>query len=388
MNVTVSPRLSSGETMPNYDSGARIMVLEGSGVTGNMMTANILCSDCNSWNGGTLDFTAQSAQFIYGMLPGSPLNSDSPSQNIQQHTTYGPFTWTIAQAKGGNDANPFLTTSSGTTTQTGSSSTSSMPVSSSSGSLVSSGVSASQMTANNMLLAHGVIACIAFVALFPSGGALIRVANFTGLCWVHAGLQGFASLFYSVAFAMGIYIATVQNMMSETHARIGIALLVALVIQPIFGFVHHRMFMKYGARTFWSHAHLWLGRLIIPVGMVNGYLGIDLAGSAGTSERVIYVAVAAVMLTIYVIAVIYGEFQRWQKSKEPQEPYEKDMQPLSDREQRRQSIRLQDMSNNQQQLRPVHYARNESVRAPNQTQYGRDSWPRPHDYYGRDGRRN
>jgi hypothetical protein len=196
---------------------------------------------------------------------------------------------------------------------------------------------------------------------------------------------------------MGVYIATAMDMMDETHAIIGIALLVALVGQPVFGFVHHKMFKKYGTRTFWSHAHLWLGRLVIPVGMVNGYLGIDLAGDASTGERVAYVAVAAVMLTIYVVAIIYGEFTRWQKSKQPLEPYEKDQQPLSDRQQRRQSFRLQDLNDNQQKLRPVYYGRNESVRhqgthgrdvnVPNQVHYARDSWPRSQDYYGRDGRR-
>ena len=248
-----------------------------------------------------------------------------------------------------------------------------------------------------MLLAHGVVACIAFVALFPTGGILIRVASFTGLLWVHAALQGFAFLFYIVAFSMGMYIAHANDMMSETHAIIGIALFVALIPQPAFGFMHHKMFKKYGTRTLWSHAHLWHGRIIIPVGIVNGYLGIDLAGDASTSLRMVYIAVAAVMLATYVAAIIYGEAQRWKKSKEQLEPFEKDRQPLSDRQQRRQSFRLQDMNHNQQNMRPVYYGRNESVRhqgyhgrdegVRNQVHFGRDSWPRPQEYHGRDGQR-
>ena len=403
-NVTVSPRLASGESMPHYNSGARITVLEGSGVENDVMIANVLCSSCSRWSGGSMDFAASSAQFIYGTLEGSPLNSDSPSENIEQHSKYGPFSWTIARAKGGNDANPFIGPSDHSTgatpTQTGSSSATSAPASSSSSSasVMDSGISASQTTANNMLLAHGVVACIAFVALFPIGGILIRVANFTGLLWVHAALQGFAFLFYIVAFSMGVYIATVQDQMDETHAHLGIALLAALAVQPIFGFVHHKMFNKYGTRTFWSHAHLWLGRLIIPVGMVNGYLGIDLAGDADTGERVAYVAVAAVMLTLYILAIIYGEFTRWKKNKEQLEPYEKDQQPLSNRQQRRQSFRLQDMNSNQQGLRPVQYSRNDSARhqgyyardenTRNQTHTTRDTvWPQSADYYGGGGGR-
>ena len=345
-----------------------------------------------------MDFTAQSAPFIYGVKTGSPLDSDSPSENIEQHTSYGPFQWPISKAQGGNDANPFLSSTGGTPTQTGSNSASSAAAgasSSSSSSLMSGDSGASETTAEMILLTHGVVACIAFVALFPTGGILIRVASFTGLLWVHAALQGVAFLFYIVAFAMGVYIATANKMIDETHAIIGIALLVALVAQPVFGFVHHRMFQKYSTRTVWSHAHLWLGRLVIPVGMVNGYLGIELANDADTGERVAYVAVAAVMLTMYVVAVIFGEFRRWKKGKQPLEPFEKDQQPLSDRQQRRQSFRLQDLNGNQQQqLRPVYYGRNESGRqqgrdgdVSRQVHYARDSWPRPQDYSGRDGRR-
>ncbi|KAJ9637352.1 hypothetical protein H2199_007639 [Coniosporium tulheliwenetii] len=40
-NVTLSPRLGQGHRMPNYNSAAQVTLLEGSGVTDGVMTANV-----------------------------------------------------------------------------------------------------------------------------------------------------------------------------------------------------------------------------------------------------------------------------------------------------------------------------------------------------------
>lgn len=42
-NVTVSPRLGKGEREPNFNSDAKVTLLEGSGVSGGKMVANIKC---------------------------------------------------------------------------------------------------------------------------------------------------------------------------------------------------------------------------------------------------------------------------------------------------------------------------------------------------------
>jgi hypothetical protein len=44
-NVTLSPRLSSGEQMPTYNSASDVSLLEGSGVADGIMTANIKCEE-------------------------------------------------------------------------------------------------------------------------------------------------------------------------------------------------------------------------------------------------------------------------------------------------------------------------------------------------------
>jgi hypothetical protein len=42
-NVTLSPRLASGYTMPSFNGDAEVTLLEGSGVSNGKMTANVRC---------------------------------------------------------------------------------------------------------------------------------------------------------------------------------------------------------------------------------------------------------------------------------------------------------------------------------------------------------
>jgi hypothetical protein len=43
-NVTLSPRLGQTEFEPSYNSGAKVSLLAGSGISGSQMTANIKCT--------------------------------------------------------------------------------------------------------------------------------------------------------------------------------------------------------------------------------------------------------------------------------------------------------------------------------------------------------
>ena len=78
-------------------------------------------------------------------------------------------------------------------------------------------IGSSQSNTNKMLVAHGAIAALAFVILFPFGAIAVRLASFTGLVWVHAAVQGFAYLLYVVAFGLGIYIANQKQLVSVVN---------------------------------------------------------------------------------------------------------------------------------------------------------------------------
>jgi len=96
------------------------------------------------------------------------------------------------------------------------------------------------------------------------------------------------------------------------HPILGIVTLVTLLLQPIFGWMHHRRFKALGRRTFWSHMHIWNGRFGITGGIVNGVLGLQLA-NAPKNLRIAYIAVAAVMWVLWAACAIVSEVRRRRK---------------------------------------------------------------------------
>lgn len=310
-NVTISPRLGTGYSEPEYTSATELELLEGSGVSDGIMTANVRCGNCNSWGVGTMDFSSGSnSAWIYGYLTGDSLNSDDVEEGISRHDEAEPFTWDLASAQGGENQNPFI--SAAASTSGAPSNTTSGNNATSSGVPSASGGGGSSI-ADTVQLAHGVMAALAFVAIFPTGGILIRIASFTGLIWVHAAVQILGYFVYIATFGMGLWLATTDGYMSSNHAIIGIVLFVLLFAQPLGGFLHHHLYKKNGRRTIVSHLHVNTGRIAIILGMINGGLGLQLAG-VETKYTIVYSVFAGIMGVLYIAAMIFGEVKRSRKA--------------------------------------------------------------------------
>ncbi|KAJ4360769.1 uncharacterized protein N0V89_001336 [Didymosphaeria variabile] len=112
-NVTLSPRLGTGHNMPQLNSDAQVTLLEGSGVSNGKMVANVRCSSCNSWSGGTASFSGNNGNWIYATKQnGGAIDSTSQSANIDQHDDHATFSWNYANAKGGSSVNPLVNSGS------------------------------------------------------------------------------------------------------------------------------------------------------------------------------------------------------------------------------------------------------------------------------------
>lgn len=175
---------------------------------------------------------------------------------------------------------------------------------------ISAGGGGNQRT---MLIAHGVLASLAFVILFPAGAIAIRLASFPGVVWLHAAFQVFAYLVYIAGFGLGVYLASQMSLTDHYHPIIGIVVLVLVFFQPIFGFLHHSLFKKYSSRTLWSYAHIWVGRIAITLGIINGGLGLKLADSLNMSSQggiIAYGVIAGFMWLAWVGAIFVGERRR------------------------------------------------------------------------------
>jgi hypothetical protein len=171
-----------------------------------------------------------------------------------------------------------------------------------------------------VLIAHGVLAALAFVLFFPVGAILIRLGSFRGVWLVHGIFQLFAYIVYIVAFGLGIWMVNniPYNLLNSYHPIIGIVVFVLLFFQPILGFIHHVQYKKHNRRTVWSYGHLWLGRVVITLGMINGGLGMLLASDApaflafrpNQGQIIAYGVVAGIMWLLWVAAAVVGERRR------------------------------------------------------------------------------
>jgi hypothetical protein len=178
----------------------------------------------------------------------------------------------------------------------------------------------SMASRQKILIAHGVLAALAFVLFFPVGAILIRLGSFRGVWLVHGIFQLFAYIVYIVAFGLGIWMVNniPYNLLGSYHPIIGIVVFVLLFFQPILGFVHHVQYKKHSRRTIWTYGHLWLGRIAITLGMINGGLGMLLASDApaflafrpNQGQIIAYGVVAGIMWLLWVAAAVVGERRR------------------------------------------------------------------------------
>jgi hypothetical protein len=250
-----------------------------------------------------MDFTSGSnSNWIYGYHTGDSLNSDDVEESISRHNEADEFTWDLAAAQGGENVNPF-------TSAAASSDITTPVMNGTTNGTAAAGSGSDGLNSDAMLLAHGVLASLAFVAIFPVGGIIIRVASFTGLLWVHGLLQLLGYAVFTTAFGLGVWYAVYDNYLHEPHAIIGIVLFVLLFAQPFGGILHHHLFKKTGGRTIVSYLHINLGRFAIILGMINGGLGMQLSGVA-TKYVIAYSVCAAVVGIAYIAAIIFGEVKR------------------------------------------------------------------------------
>lgn len=307
-NVTLSPRQGLGEFEPEHDTRANVTLLEGSGIKGNRMVANVMCSNCHRWNGGSTDFTSSSGDWLHASRPGDPLDSTNVNENIQEHDDRAIFIWKYTPAHGGPDVNPFVASAR-------TNGVSSPPPASGGSDSDSSGDGdgdddddVEELPIDIMITAHGSLASVVFLVLFPVGAMVIRI--FSLPVWVHAGIQIFTYCCFIAAAGLGIYIAKSLDLLMNHHPIIGITLLALLFFQPLFGLLHHTSYKKVQRRTFISHLHIWEGRVAIILGMINGGLGIQIAGNVKKGYIIAYAVVAGVMGLVYLATVVFGEVKR------------------------------------------------------------------------------
>ncbi|KAF4983508.1 hypothetical protein FZEAL_1095 [Fusarium zealandicum] len=297
-NVTLSPRNGRGHVMPQHSQRSGVELLSGSGIQDGKMIANIRCSDCDS-----LDLQGSNS-WIAAWKEGDSLDSTSLSESIQIHDEHTGFDVDFAQASMSSDTNPFTSTSS-----TDSGSGSGTDSNSDSGVVSESGGGAS----DTVLLAHGIIMSIVFIAGYPLGSMLMPLI---GKWLFHAGWQLLVFLGMWAGFALGyVYARDGGYFWNQTHTQMGTIVVALIGLQPVLGWAHHRYFVNHGQRGIISHVHIWFGRSLMILGIINGGLGLQLA-SASKAYIIVYSVIAGISALLYVATICFGGLRRTARTKQ------------------------------------------------------------------------
>ncbi|KAK3181417.1 hypothetical protein K4F52_007279 [Lecanicillium sp. MT-2017a] len=273
-NVTVSPRRGTGHVMPQY-SQRSFELLEGSGIENDTMVANIRCRDCSSLKLGG------SNNWISAWQEGEPLDSTEIDASITKHDDKEQFEVDFAQASISSDANPFVggDTNNNSGNGNGSGGGSNTPV--------VTGGGGGGGSSNTLPWAHGIIMMLVFVVMYPVGGILMPAL---GKWFIHASWQMVAFLAMWAGLGIGYTMARRQGI-------------------PALGFVHHLSFRKHQRRGLFSFFHVWFGRCVMILGIVNGGLGLMLADSS-RAFLISYIVIAAIFAGLYFASVPYTEYRK------------------------------------------------------------------------------
>ncbi|KAL9100652.1 MAG: hypothetical protein Q9163_004000 [Psora crenata] len=115
------------------------------------------------------------------------------------------------------------------------------------------------------------------------GAILIRVASFRGLVWVHAAMQ------------------------FNGHPIIGTVVIACLYLQPLLGLLNHHLYKKEGNPTIWTTLHIWWGRIIVTLGIINGGLGLMLSDNTRNGE-IAYGVIAGIIWLVWMGIAAWSHF--------------------------------------------------------------------------------
>jgi hypothetical protein len=114
---------------------------------------------------------------------------------------------------------------------------------------------------------------------------------------------------------------------------LGLIICVGLCLQAVLGWYHHKRYVedKPTTRRWFTHGHLWLGRILLVFALINIGLGIQLYGDGAVAQAVWYIVAIAAVVT-YAFFYWRGNVQRRKRVKDAlvTSPFE-DPSPFEDR---------------------------------------------------------
>ncbi|KAJ4146859.1 hypothetical protein LMH87_001418 [Akanthomyces muscarius] len=244
------------------------------------MTASINCGACAG-----VDLTG-SDSWIGAWKTGGALGAADVRANIGMHDGTDQFSIDLAKATIDSGNNTLGTNSSAT------------PASGSGDSAVYGG----GRSKNILVYSHAILMLMVFIIGYPLGGLLMPLM---GRWILHAGWQVTMFLAMCAGFAVGKIASDRFGMwFNEPHVQLGTIVCAMMLVQVALGWMHHRNYVKYQRRSWVSYCHIWYGRALIIVGIINGGIGFRVS-RAPMAQIVAYSVVAAVVFALYGAVATY-----------------------------------------------------------------------------------
>jgi len=103
---------------------------------------------------------------------------------------------------------------------------------------------------------------------------------------------------------------TTPQLHKNTHTVLGTVVVAALLLQPFFGYIHHRRYIRTQKRSPWIALHVWYCRILILLGIMNGGLGLQLASGSPTYSRagMIVYSVLATLSGFPLVVIVVASF--------------------------------------------------------------------------------
>ncbi|KAI6783511.1 uncharacterized protein J7T54_005540 [Emericellopsis cladophorae] len=261
-NTTFSPRVAYGYYEPEYYRDFEYELLEGTGIYDDHMVVMGKClRNCFTWpakgtEGGRINVNSGREKGIYGLGPLEGFTSNRLDDSLKFHVQYGSFYMDMSRAHGATRA-PVLTDDSR-----------------------SEGAILHQKyvrKADIMSTMHAVAMILAIVLLMPLGMVMLRLGSMVKM---HAINQTIALVFVLIGFGVGIatsYRYQRSQEFTSYHQIIGFFVVFMLIGQFIMGVLNHRHYRRTHLLSIYGKIHPWLGRVVILLGIMNGFFGFTFA---------------------------------------------------------------------------------------------------------------
>ncbi|OAA46044.1 integral membrane protein [Metarhizium rileyi] len=262
-NVTFSPRVAHGNYEPSFFDEMRwTVVSNNTGIIDDHMVFTAVCTEsCRTWpggdtTGGYIDVSSPRQKAIYAVGPEGTLKDDSPSAGLRYHQEYGVFSIDMERTRGAADAPVLNKDSKREGTEQ---------------------ISRDTKQSDYKARLHATFMIFFIIGMMNFGIVLLRACGWAK--W-HALNQIVATMGVLAGLALGVLTSfNYQRSRSFKHYHqvLGYIIVAAILAQLGLGVKHHFEYQRTKTPTIFGRIHLWMGRLILLLAVVNAIIGFTFA---------------------------------------------------------------------------------------------------------------